>query len=109
MFKYGVITDEISQDIYEACQLAHRYNLDGVEISIDSWPLIPTYIELESNSEEKINSLLDKLSYNKKDLTTLDVTSIYNDIYNIDILGIKELKFDKFKSNNWFTIFYVKF
>jgi len=32
MFKYGVITDEISQDIYEACQLAHRYNLDGVEI-----------------------------------------------------------------------------
>ena len=32
MFKYGVITDEISQDIYEACDLAHKYNLDGIEI-----------------------------------------------------------------------------
>lgn len=32
MFKYGVITDEISQDIYEACALAHRYNLNGIEI-----------------------------------------------------------------------------
>lgn len=70
------------------------YYLDDVEISIDSWPLIPTYVELESNSEDKINSLLSKLSYNKEDLTTLDVTSIYNDIYNIDILGIKELKFE---------------
>lgn len=73
------------------------YYLDDVEISIDSWPLIPTYVELESNSEDKINSLLSKLSYNKEDLTTLDVTSIYNDIYNIDILGIKELKFENKK------------
>ena len=70
------------------------YYLDDVEISIDSWPLIPTYVEFESKSEEKINSLLEKLSYEKENLTTLDVTSIYNDIYNIDILKIKELKFE---------------
>ena len=70
------------------------YYLDDVEISIDSWPLIPTYVEFESKSEEKINSLLEKLSYKKENLTTLDVTSIYNDIYNIDILKIKELKFE---------------
>ncbi len=71
------------------------YYLDDVEISIDSWPLIPTYVEFESKSEEKINSLLEKLSYKKENLTTLDVTSIYNDIYDIDILKIKELKFEK--------------
>ncbi len=71
------------------------YYLDDVEISIDSWPLIPAYVEFESKSEEKINSLLEKLSYKKENLTTLDVTSIYNDIYDIDILKIKELKFEK--------------
>ncbi len=70
------------------------YYLDDVEISIDSWPLIPTYVEFESKSEEKINSLLEKLSYKKENLTTLDVTSIYKDIYDIDILKIKELKFE---------------
>ncbi len=32
MFKKGVITDEISQDLQVACDLANKYGLDGVEI-----------------------------------------------------------------------------
>ncbi len=32
MVKYAVITDEISQDIYEAAELANKYNLHGLEI-----------------------------------------------------------------------------
>lgn len=32
MFKKGVITDEISQDLQVACDLAKKYGLDGVEI-----------------------------------------------------------------------------
>ncbi len=32
MVKYAVITDEISQDIFEAAELAGRFNLDGIEI-----------------------------------------------------------------------------
>lgn len=32
MVKYGVITDEISQDIFEAAELAKKFNLDGIEI-----------------------------------------------------------------------------
>lgn len=70
------------------------YSLDNVEISIDSWPLIPTYVELESKNEKNIQSLLDKIDHDKNNLTTLDVTSIYNDIYKIDVMSIKELKFD---------------
>ncbi len=70
------------------------YSLNGVEISIDTWPLIPTYVELEAKKEEDIKSLLELIDYEKENLTTLDVTSIYNDIYGIDIMSIKELKFD---------------
>lgn len=69
------------------------YYLNDVEISIDSWPLIPTYAEFEAKSEKTIQSLLEKIEYDKNNLTTIDVTSIYNDIYKIDVMSIKELKF----------------
>ena len=69
------------------------YYLDDVEISIDSWQLIPTYVEFEAKNEKDIQFLLEKIEYDKNNLTTLDVTSIYNDIYKIDVMAIKELKF----------------
>lgn len=70
------------------------YLMDGVEISIDSWPLIPTYVEIEGKTNEDVIKVLNKLGYTLDDITTLDVTSIYNEIYGIDLLKIKELKFE---------------
>ncbi len=55
-----------------------RYMLDGVEIDIDFWPLIPTYVEFEAESEEKIKQVCKKLDINYNSLTTLDVASIYS-------------------------------
>lgn len=75
------------------------YNLNGVEISIDTWPKIPTYVELEAKSEELIKKLLSIIEYNEKDLTTLDVASIYMNVYGIDIMSIKELTFDSNSKN----------
>lgn len=69
------------------------YMLDGVEIDIDTWPLIPTYAEIEGSAKECVDNLLKKLSICKKNITCLDVVSIYNEIYNINILKIKELRF----------------
>lgn len=70
------------------------YLMDNVEISIDSWPLIPTYAEIEGKTSEDVIMALKKLGYTLDDATTLDVTSIYNEIYGIDLLKIKELKFE---------------
>ncbi len=72
------------------------YVLNNVEISIDSWPMIPTYAEIEGKSEQDVLDTLKLLGYTKKDYTTLDVESIYK-LYNIDILKIKELKFEENK------------
>lgn len=69
------------------------YTLNDVEISIDTWPLIPTYVELEADDANKINELLKVLNIRDDKVTTLDVTSIYNKIYNIDIMKIKDLVF----------------
>ena len=69
-----------------------RYILDNVEIDIDSWPLIPTYVEVEGSSESEVLETLTLLNIDGN-VTTLDVESIYREIYGIDILSIEELKF----------------
>ena len=61
-----------------------QYNLDGVEIDLDSWPMIPEYMEIEGKNEEEVYKTLEKLGINKEDITTLDVDSIYKEIYGID-------------------------
>ena len=71
----------------------HSFILDGVSIEIDSWPLIPTYVEVEGSSESEVIETLKKLNVDESKVTTLDVESIYREIYGIDILKIEELKF----------------
>lgn len=70
-----------------------EYVLDGVEIDIDSWPMIPTYMEIEGKSEEDVFSTLKKLEIPEDKVTALNCSDIYKQIYNIDINEIKELKF----------------
>lgn len=93
---------EKTRELLEACGIKHRgyqenrrnqYILDDVEIDIDSWPLIPTYVEIEGKDEKSVMSMVDKLELDKTKLTALDVMSVYDQIYNIDMNKIKELKF----------------
>lgn len=70
-----------------------RYMLEGVEIDIDTWPLIPTYVELEGKSEQEVYKALDKLHIEREKVVTLDVEGIFREIYGIDIAKIPELKF----------------
>lgn len=70
-----------------------QYVLDDVEIDIDTWPMIPIYVEIEGKSEESVLNIIKKLGINDKKITTLDVQSLYKEIYNIDITKIDVLKF----------------
>ena len=56
-----------------------RYEYRDVEIDIDYWPHIPTYLEIEGNSEEEVYAVLEKLGFQKEDATTRDVEGIYED------------------------------
>ena len=55
-----------------------RYILDDVEIDIDFWPMIPTYVEFESNSVQNIKNLCKKLNIDFDSLTTMSVPEIYD-------------------------------
>lgn len=70
-----------------------RYILDDVELDIDSWPMIPTYLEIEGKDEKSVLNMIEKLGLNKEKVTALDVQSVYKDIYGIDISNMKELRF----------------
>lgn len=69
--------------------------LDDVEIDIDTWPLIPTYVEIEGKDEKSVELMIDKLNLKDKKVTALDVQSVYEKIYNIDISKIQILKFEE--------------
>lgn len=69
-----------------------QYILNGVEIDIDSWPMIPTYVEIEGKNEEEVMNMLEILELPKDKVTTLDVDSVYKK-YGIDLKEIKVLKF----------------
>lgn len=67
-----------------------RYMLDGVEIDIDTWPLINTFVEFESVNEQSIKDVILKLGMDYNMATTMDVQSIYlslgytlNDLNNL--------------------------
>ena len=56
---------------------------------------INTYIcWIRSKNKEDIEKLIEKLNLDRNKITTYDVTSIYNEIYNIDVMKIKSLKFN---------------
>lgn len=70
-----------------------QYILRDIEIDIDSWPMIPTYMEIEGKSEDEIIKIKKILNIDETKVTTLNCDDIYKQIYKIDISKIKELKF----------------
>lgn len=70
-----------------------QYQFNGVEIDIDFWPHIPTYVEIEGASEEAVYYTLKLLGYDKNDATSLDVDSIYKK-YGYNLEDIFELELE---------------
>ena len=70
-----------------------RYILGGVEIDFDTWPRIPTYMEIEGKNEEEEAKTLELLEIPKDKVTALNCEDIYKQIYNINIDEIKHLTF----------------
>ena len=70
-----------------------QYILDGVEIDLDRWPLIPEYLEIEGENEQAIYDCLDKLGISKDKIVTFDVSSIYTH-YGYDGDNLTNLNFE---------------
>ena len=70
------------------------YSVDGVEVDIDSWPLIPTYLEIENDSEKIIQDTIEKLGLKDKEIVSCNTDDIYVK-YGVDLYKYRELRFQK--------------
>ncbi|SFT42824.1 adenylate cyclase, class 2 [Actinopolyspora lacussalsi subsp. righensis] len=68
------------------------FHLDGAEVEIDSWPHIPTYVEIEADSKERVMAVASRLGYTEGDLTGENTTKVYAR-YGIDLAEISDLRF----------------
>jgi len=72
-----------------------RYILNDVELDIDSWPYIPTYLEIEGKSKKAVEDMINLLGVNKEKVTSIDVQGVFRTFYNIEISNVPIVKFDE--------------
>ncbi len=59
-----------------------KWMLDGVEVTIDTWPWIPTFVELEGPSEEHVRSVAEKLGFQWSSAMFGSVENVYQMHYD---------------------------
>lgn len=60
-----------------------RWELDEVEVTIDTWPWIPTFVELEGHSESKLQDVTAKLGLDWSNAMHGSVETAYQDCYDV--------------------------
>ena len=80
-----------------------QFRLDNVEIDIDFWPMIPTYVEFEAESEEDIINVCRKLKIDYNKLTSIDNASIYAQ-HGYSLRDIAEIVLEDDRKNITFNI-----
>lgn len=66
--------------------------LDGAELEIDAWPLIPPYLEIEGRSRDHVFEVAARLGIDEADLTGENTTKVYAR-YGIDLTAYPDLRF----------------
>lgn len=66
--------------------------LDGAQVEIDTWPRIPSYVEIEAGSKDEVIRVAALLGYAEADLTGENTIKVYAR-YGIDLNTIPELRF----------------
>jgi len=66
--------------------------LDDVRLEIDSWPLIPPYLEIEGDDAEQVWAAADRLAVPRTELTSENTTTVYAR-YGIDLETVPDLRF----------------
>lgn len=73
-------------------KLREHWELDEVEIDIDSWPYLETYAEIEGKNEEEIKKVAKKLGFDYKDAKFCSAGQVYKMKYGIHPDDFSKLK-----------------
>jgi adenylate cyclase, class 2 len=64
------------------------WKLDGVEITIDEWPFLEPFVEVEGNSEESVKNVSRKLGFDYSGAQFGAVGRLYTKKYGVHLDGI---------------------
>ena len=70
------------QDAYQETK-REKWSLDNCEITIDTWPWIPTFVEIEAADETPLRNAVEKLDLNWSDAMHGSVETAYQRYYNV--------------------------
>jgi len=73
----------------------HTFHLDGVLVDIDTWPRIPTYVELEGESEQVLRNVAGKLGFNWEDADLHNARWVIENRYQIPVGTFRWFTFDR--------------
>lgn len=84
--------------VYKSYQEKERitYVLDEFELDIDTWPGIPTYVEVEGKSEKDLENILNKLGYSINDTVSCTADQVYEK-YGLSMFDSREIKFENYE------------
>jgi adenylate cyclase class 2 len=71
-----------------------RYRKGDIEYDIDTWPLIPPYLEIEGRSMEAIEEAAQELGFDPKEAKVCSATQVFK-IYGINDIEYSHIGFDK--------------
>ena len=70
-----------------------EYSLNGAIVSIDTWPILGTHLEIEAKSELQVHKCAETLGFSAKDIVDTDVDNLYKKI-GINLEKISKLTFE---------------
>lgn len=61
------------------------WRLDNVEITIDEWPFLDPFVEVEGDSEESVRLVSEKIGFDYNQAKFCAVGTLYNEKYNVSL------------------------
>jgi adenylate cyclase class 2 len=75
----------------------HTFTLDGVTIDIDTWPKVPTYVELEGKDETSLKEMAEKLGLDWGKVELRLPRMIIEETYGIPMGNMRWFTFERFE------------
>lgn len=75
------------------------YSVNGVEVDIDFWPLIPPYIEIEDKDSKKIEDIINLLDLANYEIVSCNTEQVYKK-YGMNIYDYRELRLNEENRSN---------
>lgn len=73
----------------------HAFVLDDVGVDIDTWPKIPTYVELEGESEDALRAAAEKLGLDWGTVYFNSAREVIERVYGLPLTKYRYFTFDK--------------